>query len=233
MQAVILAGGLGTRLWPLTREIPKPMARVAGRPYLEHPLRLLREQGITNVVLLVGYLGRQIEEHFGPGRDFGLSIRYSREETPLGTGGGLRDARPLLAETFLLLYGDSYLPIDYRPVLAALNDRDTAGVMVVYDNRRGNSLVRNNVALAPDGRVARYDKVTEDDPGLTHVEAGALAFRRSVIDRIPPAGKASLENDVYPALVAARQMRGFATEQRFYDIGTPERIRILEDVLSP
>lgn len=232
MQAVILAGGLGTRLWPLTREVPKPMVPVAGKPYLELQLRLLREQGLTEIVLLVGYLGRQIEDHFGDGAHFGLSIRYAREATPLGTGGGLRDARPLLAESFLLLYGDSYLPIDYRRVEAALLDSTAVGVMVVYDNCRGDTLVRNNVALTPDGLVARYDKLTEYDSELTHVEAGVLAFRRAVLDLLAPAGKASLENEVYPRLVAARQLVGFPTEQRFYDIGTPERIRILEDFLA-
>jgi mannose-1-phosphate guanylyltransferase len=231
MQAVILAGGLGTRLWPLTREVPKPMAPVAGKPYLEHQLKLLRQQGFREVVLLIGYLGQQIEDHFGDGNRFGLSIRYSREETPQGTGGGLRDARPLLADAFLLLYGDSYLPIDYHRVGESLKESTALGVMVVYDNRRADTLVRNNVALAPDGFVSRYNKRTENDPELTHVEAGVLAFRRSVLDLITPTGKASLENEVYPTLVKARQMRGFAVEQRFYDIGTPERIKILENVL--
>src|SRR5947209_16972890 len=112
MQTVILAGGLGTRLGDLTRQVPKPMVPVAGRPYLEHQLRELARQEWTDVVLLTGYLGEQVEEYFGDGRRWRLNLRYRREATPQGTGGALRDAAGLLAATFLLIYGDSYLPID-------------------------------------------------------------------------------------------------------------------------
>src|ERR1051325_9126184 len=111
MQVVILAGGLGTRLWPLTKTGPKPMVPVAGLPYLEHQVRLFEKQSIRDVVMLTGYLGEQIEEYFGDGARWGMSIAYSREQQPLGTGGALREARHLLAETFVLIYGDSYLPI--------------------------------------------------------------------------------------------------------------------------
>src|SRR5687767_14814332 len=134
MQAVILAGGLGTRLGPITRAVPKSMVPVAGRPYLEHQLRLLQQQGITDVVLLTGYLGEQIEACFGDGRAWGLSVRYSREAVPQGTGGALRDAAGQLAESFLLIYGDSYLPIDYTAVGRRLADSSALGVAVVYDN---------------------------------------------------------------------------------------------------
>ena len=116
MQVVILAGGLGTRLGPLTRPHPKPMVPVKGVPYLEHQLRLLARQGLTDIVLLTGYLGEQIEEYFGDGDRMGLRLRYSRELEPLGTGGALRQARPLLEEAFLVIYGDSYLRIDYAAV---------------------------------------------------------------------------------------------------------------------
>lgn len=113
MQVVILAGGLGTRLGSFTRKVPKPMVPVAGVPYLEHQLRLLARQSFRDVLLLTGHLGEQIESYFGNGGRLGLRIRYSREAQPLGTGGALRDARRHLAETFLLLYGDSLLPIEY------------------------------------------------------------------------------------------------------------------------
>ena len=106
MQTVILAGGLGTRLGALTRKIPKPMAPVAGMPYLEHQLRLLERQSLRDVLLLTGYLGDQIESYFGNGGQLGLRIRYSRERRPLGTGGALREARRLLDQSFLLMYGD-------------------------------------------------------------------------------------------------------------------------------
>jgi NDP-sugar pyrophosphorylase family protein len=231
MQAVILAGGLGTRLGPLTRTVPKPMVPVAGRPYLEHQLRELARQDVTDVVLLTGYLGEQIEDYFGDGRPLGLRLRYRREATPQGTGGALRDAADLLADSFLLIYGDSYLPIDYAAVLRRLDESGAAGVAVVYDNREDTN-VRNNVAVSPDGVVTRYAKGAAD-PDLRYVEAGVLAFRREVLGRLPPSGPASLEADLYPGLVARGELAAFVTGQRFYDIGTPERLALIEQVLRP
>lgn len=232
MQAVILAGGLGTRLWPLTREVPKPMVPVAGVPYLEHQMRILKEQSITDIVLLTGYLGDQIEAYFGSGSILGLDIRYSREQVPIGTGGALREAAGLLAETFLVIYGDSYLPIQYRAALETLESSPAHGLLVVYDNRLGDTSVGNNVALDEDGYVLRYDKSSPDRSGLHFVEAGVLAFRRSVVDLIPPAGKVSLEEEIYPALIARRELISYCTGERFYDIGTPDRLKVIENLFS-
>jgi NDP-sugar pyrophosphorylase family protein len=231
MQAVILAGGLGTRLRPVTQEIPKPMVRVNGVPYLEHQLRLLAKQGIRSVVLLTGYLGDQIEEYFGDGQRLGMKISYSREETPLGTGGALRMARALLHERFLLIYGDSLLPMNYETVLDRLTQSGATGLVVVYDNRYGDTSVANNIALDRNGFVARYEKRVPADPSLTHVEAGVLAFRREVVDLIPE-GVVSLEQQVFPALIARSALIGLETRERFYDIGTPERLRVIEQFLS-
>jgi NDP-sugar pyrophosphorylase family protein len=231
IQAVILAGGLGTRLGSLRRDMPKPMMSVAGKPYLEHQLRRLHKQGITNILLLTGYLGEQIQAYFGDGSDFGLTIGYSREEIPMGTGGGLRDAANLLDERFLLIYGDSYLPIDYADVWRALLASQGRGLMVVYDNTLADTSVRNNVAI--DGPlVTRYDKAAGNDPELRYVEAGILAFHRSIVELIPPQGPVSLEERVFPVLIADGQMTAYVTTQRFYDIGTPERLRVIEEVLT-
>jgi NDP-sugar pyrophosphorylase family protein len=232
MQAVILAGGLGTRLWPLTKQIPKPMVLIAGAPYLEYQLRLLAKQRITDVVLLTGYLGNQIEEHFGDGGPLGLHIRYSREPYPLGTGGALREARHLLANLFVLIYGDSYLPIDYVEVAERLTTSKATGVMVVYRDPAGETSVRSNVALDESGLVSRYDKTAVGDPQLQYVEAGILAFRRAVLDLIPPHDPVSLEQQVFPLLIERRQLLGMPTSQRFYDIGTPERLKAIEEFLT-
>jgi mannose-1-phosphate guanylyltransferase len=232
MQAVILAGGLGTRLWPLTKQMPKPMVPVAGAPYLEHQLRLLAKQSITDVVLLTGYLGSQIEEHFGNGAPLQLHIRYSREPHPLGTGGALREARHLLAELFLLIYGDSYLPINYVEVAEHLAISEAMGVMVVYRDPTGETNVRSNVALDELGLVSRYDKAGVGDPQLRYVEAGVLAFRRALLNLIPPHDPVSLEQQVFPLLIERRQLLGMPTSQRFYDIGTPERLKAIEAFLA-
>ena len=224
MQAVILAGGLGTRLWPLTKTVPKPMVPVGGAPYLEHQLRLLGQQSITDIVLLTGYLGKQIEEHFGDGRDFGLSIAYSRETTPLGTGGAIRAAQRLLAESFLVIYGDSYLPIEYAQVLETLDQSAASGVVTVYDNQHADTGVTNNIAIDQQGWITKYAKDQPHDPELKYVEAGVLALKSEIVSDFP-AGKLSLEQEIFPGLIAKGRLRSFVTEQRFYDIGTPQRLQ--------
>lgn len=231
MQAVILAGGLGTRLWPLTRDVPKPMVPVAGAPYLEHQIRILAAQEFRNIVLLTGYLGEQVEEHFGDGSRWGVRIAYSREPKPLGTGGALRLASPHLAPQFLLLYGDSLLPIRYREVLDPLDaDPGLAGVLAVYDNALGDTSVKSNIALDAKGRILRYQK--DAVSGMTHVEAGVLALRKSILDEMPDSEVVSLEQEVFPKLIAAGRLAGYSTTQRFYDIGTPERLAAIERYLT-
>jgi NDP-sugar pyrophosphorylase family protein len=233
MQVVILAGGLGTRLRPLTTQVPKPMVPVAGAPYLEHQLRLLAGQSLNDIVVLTGYLGEQIEEYFGDGRQLGLRMRYSRESQPLGTGGALREARPLLDESFLVIYGDSYLPIKYSGLGRRLAMTAASGVIAVYRDPSGQTNVSCNVALDTDGTVLRYDKqASADDRELQYVEAGVLALRRSVLDLIPPAGASSLEEQVFPILIERRRLLGFRTNQRFYDMGTPERLHAIEAYLA-
>jgi len=233
MQVVILAGGLGTRLGALTRTIPKPMMPVAGAPYLEHQLRLLRQQSFRDVVLLTGYLSEQIEAYFGNGDRVGLHICYSRETQPLGTGGALRQARPLLAERFLLLYGDSLLPVEYAAFGRRLHDSAALGVIAVYHDPRGETAVPPNVALDRSGLVARYDKVGQallPEP-LEYIEAGVSCFRQEVLDLLPPTGAVSLEQCIFPRLIAQRRLAGLPTTERFYDIGTPERLRAIEAFL--
>jgi NDP-sugar pyrophosphorylase family protein len=232
MQTVVLAGGLGTRLWPLTKETPKPMVPVRNVPYLEHQLRLFAKQALTEIVILTGYLGEQIEDYFGDGSRLGLSVRYSRERQPLGTGGALREAGDLLDEAFLVVYGDSFLPIDYAAVGRALLESKAIGLIVVYRDLTGETSVRPNVALGPENRVTRYDKQADDDPELRYIEAGVLAFRRSVLEFMPADGVVSLEQEVYPRLIARGALIGLPTTQRFYDIGTPERLRLIEDYLT-
>lgn len=229
MQAVILAGGLGSRLRPITETVPKPMVPVAGTPYLEYQLRELARQDIRDIVLLTGYLGEQIEEYFGTGERLGLRLRYSREPEPLGTGGALRLALPMLEEDFLVIYGDSYLPIDYQAVLARLRPSTAEGVVVVYDNRLSDTCVKNNIDLNESNFVTRYEK---DGEGLQYVDAGVLGLRISVLAESGEAAAFSLEKEIFPKLIARGRLLGFPTEQRFYDIGTLERLQIFENLLT-
>ncbi len=223
MQAVILAGGLGTRLRPLTDQVPKPMVEVGGRPFVEYVIHHLVEQGFRQILMLVGYLGERIESYFGDGACYGAAIRYAREPRPLGTGGALRNAVNTLEEEFLLLFGDSYLPIDYRAVEASFRSAPAPGMMVVYDDPGGETGVLKNVALDGDGWVSRYEKGT-GSPDLKYVEAGVLCFRRGVFAGLPSGEAVSLEHEIYPRLIACRQLRALITSQRFFDIGTPQRL---------
>jgi NDP-sugar pyrophosphorylase family protein len=230
MQAVVLAGGLGTRLRPITESIPKPMVTVGGVPYLEHQLRFLKQQAITDVVLCTGYLSEQIEQYFGDGSRHGISIHYSREPRPLGTGGALRLARPLIRDEFLVIYGDSYLPIDYHLPWMKLISSSATGLMVIYKDDTGETGVQNNIAMEDDGCIRRYNKDSVDTQGLQYIEAGVLAFRRELFEMIPADAVLSLEKDVYPLLIQREKLIGFVTKQRFYDIGTPERLAVLENL---
>jgi mannose-1-phosphate guanylyltransferase len=230
MQTVILAGGLGTRLWPLTETIPKPMVTVAGVPYLEHQLRLLAEQNLRDVLLLTGYLGEQIEARFGTGEKLGLRLEYSQEPAPLGTGGALRHASHQLHDAFLVIYGDSYLPIHYRDALERLLETRAEGLVVAYDNALEDTSVKNNIDLDDDGFVSRYEKDSPDP--LRYVEAGVLALRRSVVGLIPEGRPASLEREIFPQLIMKKQLAALVVRQRFYDIGTPQRLALIETVLA-
>src|SRR5579863_2096343 len=130
MQAVILAGGLGTRLRPITERIPKPMVEVGGRPFLEYIIQHLQKYDFRKVLVLLSYLGEHIQEHFGDGSRFGVDIEYSWEPSPLGTAGAIRNAKDLLDAEFLVIYGDSLLPIDYRRVQDCFQKANSQGLLV-------------------------------------------------------------------------------------------------------
>ena len=227
MQVVILAGGLGTRLWPMTKSVPKPMVPVSGEPYLAHQLRFLKGQGYRDVLILTGYLGEQIEDYFGDGSAIGMRIRYSREPGPLGTGGALRNALDLLDDAFLLIYGDSFLPIEYRILEQRLADTGATAVVALFEDLNGETNVVPNVAIDGEGFVTRYEK---NAPGsnLRFIDAGVLAMRAEAIRLIPADEKSSLEERIFPKLIGRRSLAAVTTGHRFYDIGTPDRLKVIE-----
>lgn len=145
MQVAIIAGGLGTRLGPLTRDKPKSMVEILGKPFLEYQLEFLRKGGIRDVVLCLGHLGKLIEEYFGNGSGYGISIRYSYEDLPLGTAGALRHASSLLKDVFWTIYGDSYLFLDYGEIHRYFRSQNKLALMTVYKNF--NRFERSNTAI--------------------------------------------------------------------------------------
>jgi len=216
MQTVIMAGGMGTRLGRLTARLPKSLVNIHGRPFLEYQIDLLRKNGIRKILLCIGHLGEQIKERFGTGRDLGVTIRYSEEgEDLLGTGGALKKAEPLLEERFLLLWGDSYLLLDYRKIWNAFLRAHRLGLMVVYKN--SNERIPSNVAVR-DGRVALYDK-WKTHPDMLYIDNGLSAWSKDILGMIPSGKPFEIER-LFQRLSERGEVAAFETEQRFYEVGS-------------
>lgn len=213
MQVVILAGGLGTRLRPLTDSIPKVMVLVQDKPFLEYILKLLKKNNFKKLVLCVGYLGNKIENYFGNGENWGLNIKYSfdsfEKEKLLGTGGALKSAQQYLADEFLLINGDTYLPIDYLDLIQYFQKKNKMGVIAVYKNPR---------------KTLQSKKF---------IHAGAGVYKKEmVVKLIPKDKKVSLEKDVFPKLINQNQLGTYIAKEKFYDIGTAERLKIIKKILK-
>jgi len=222
MQTVILAGGRGTRLSPITDTMPKPMVAVNNKPFLEYVLLMLKMNALEKILLCVGYLGDKIEAYFGEGRRLGMEIKYSYEKEALGTAGALKLAEDLLGEEFLVLYGDSYLDIDYRDFIDFFENHKTTGSIVIYDNVLGDTGVKNNIAIDGD-IITMYEKNIEGS-SLKYVEAGASIFRKGLLALIQKNRFVSLENEIFPILIKNKELIGYKSKTRFCDIGTLERL---------
>lgn len=228
MQAVILAGGLGTRLLPITRTIPKAMIPVRGRPFLEYQLALLKHHGVTDIILCIGYLGDMLESHFGDGSRLGVSIRYGREgDRLLGTAGALRNVEGLLDEDFFVTYGDGYLAMDYQRAMAYFRQRHRLGLMVVYKNRdryeRSNVVVRGQF-------IAAYDKHSKLR-GMEYIDFGVSILRKEAIRQVGP-GRASSLEELYAGLITQQQLLAHRARHRFYEIGSPQGLSEFEALVG-
>ena len=228
LPVAILAGGLATRLRPLTETMPKALLPIGGEPFLAHQLRLLSSSGIDRAVLCLGYLGDKIREYAGDGGAFHLRLDYSFDgPTALGTAGALRKALPLLGDEFFVLYGDSYLPCDYAAVKNAFRETGKAALMTVFRNR--GFWDSSNVEFS-GGRIQAYDK-TNRTPQMQHIDYGLGVMRRDVFDAIPEGERADLAT-VYQDSLRRGELAGFEVADRFYEIGSPQGIHDLEEFLS-
>ena len=220
----ILAGGLATRLRPITEKIPKALVTVAGEPFLAHQLRLLQQAGIRRAVLCVGYRGEMVEEEFGDGSSFGVELTYSFDGPELlGTGGAVKKALPFLSERFLVLYGDSYLPINYSAPVRAFAISGKLGLMTVFRNegRWDTSNVRFE-----DGVIKSYDK-KQPATGMNYIDYGLGLLRSDAL--VPwPNDKAFDLSDLYRDLIGRNELAGYEVRERFYEIGSPEGLAELD-----
>jgi NDP-sugar pyrophosphorylase family protein len=228
LPVAILAGGLATRLRPLTEKIPKLLVEVAGEPFFSHQIRLLKKAGLSRLVLCVGYLGEKIVGLYGDGSKFGVRIEYSFDgEKLLGTGGALIRARPKLGDAFYVLYGDSYLPIDYRAVGGFFLKSNQPGLMTVYENH--GHYDTSNVWFEA-GEIKVYDKKNKV-PQMHHIDYGLGVFRAAAFDRFPRDAAVDLA-EVQKSLVEHKQLAGYEIKDRFYEIGSPAGLAELDALLK-
>jgi NDP-sugar pyrophosphorylase family protein len=211
VKVAILCGGFGTRLGELTRDRPKPMIDIGARPYLERVVESFAERGLREFVFLTGYRADVIESHFGDGSRFGVSIAYSREVEPLGTGGALREARHLLGDRFILTFGDVLRRFDYDRFVA----QHIGNCLAVYPK-----LTTGNADVA-EGHVVRFCKHA---PELPYVDAGFSVMLAGTIDLLPAVGPCSFEEIVYANLAEHGSLEGEIVDHDFCDIGTPEEL---------
>jgi NDP-sugar pyrophosphorylase family protein len=226
--AVILAGGLATRLRPKIVRVPKALVEVADQPFLVHLFELLRCKGITRVVICLGYLGEQIVDLVGDGHEYGLRVEYSFDgPTLLGTAGALKKAAPLLDETFFVLNGDTYLDCDYLAAYQAFAASNKAGLMVIYRNQnRGEP---SNVSFA-NGKILRYDK-KNPSPEMQYIDCGLGLLDREVLEHVPEGQPYEL-GQLFQTLLKDGQLTGYEVSRRYYEIGSIKGITETNEFLN-
>jgi len=227
LPVALLAGGLATRLRPITEKVPKLLVEVAGEPFFSHQIRLLKSAGLTRLVLCVGYLGEKIVELYGDGSRWGIRLDYAFDGPKLlGTGGALIAALPKLGDAFYVLYGDSYLPIDYRAVGDAFLRSGRLGLMTVFENH--GRYDTSNVWFE-GGELKVYDK-KQRLPQMHHIDYGLGVFRAAAFEGFPRDAVVDLAA-VQTQLCQRGQLAGYEIAQRFYEIGSHEGLAELDTLL--
>ena len=228
MQVAILAGGLATRLQPLTDRVPKSMVEVQGKPFLQYQIELLKCHDVRDIVLCVGHLSDQIRNYFGDGRHFGVRVTYSDEgDQRLGTAGALKFAEDLLADEFFVLFGDSYLILDYQAIMGYFLAWDKLGLMVVYRNENRDD---SSDVLFEGGFVTAYHK-ENPLPGMVYINEGLSVLRRTALAKTPSERPVSLQ-EFFKGLIAERNLLALETEQRFYECGSFAGLREFERLVA-
>jgi NDP-sugar pyrophosphorylase family protein len=228
LPVAILAGGLATRLHPLTEKIPKALLPIHGEPFISHQLRLLAASGIERVILCAGFLGEQIQKFVGDGSHFGLTVEFSFDGPALrGTAGAIKQALPQLGPEFFVLYGDSYLPCDYQAVQSAFQHSGQEALMTVF--RNGGQWDISNVDYS-GGRIWAYDK-KDPTSRMQYIDYGLGVFHDSAFAAIVDSQPHDLA-DIYRDLLARGELAGFEVTERFYEIGSTAGLRELSDYLA-
>lgn len=228
-QAVILAGGYGTRLKPFTDMNPKPMYPFERKPFLEHLIEQVRSLGIEDIVLLLGYLPEKITDYFGNGSRWEVHITYSITPVEYDTGLRLKTAAPLIADEFLLMYCDNYCPINFRQLYADYERNHALIQFTAYENLDGYT--KSNLRLGADGLVEVYDK-KRLTPGLQGVDIGYAIVNKKVFELLSEENH-NFEAAVYPALVERKRLYASVTRHRYYSVGSWQRIELTKEFFRP
>ena len=229
LTVAILAGGLATRLRPMTETVPKSLLEVNGEPFAVHQLRLLQSKGIRRVVLCVGHLGELIQRAIGDGAALGLQVDYSFDGPALlGTAGAVRNALPKLGDSFFVMYGDSYLPCDYAAIARNFESAGVLGMMTVFRNE--GKWDTSNVEFEAAGKILAYSK-TNRTPRMHYIDYGLGVFRAEAFQGLP-AGKACDLTELYADLLQRKQLAAFEVHERFYEIGSPGGLRETAEFLA-
>lgn len=192
------------------------MVMIGDKPFLELQINMLHASGARNILLCLGHLSQQISEYFGDGKRLGVKITYSIEEKPLGTAGALKNAENLLSDTFMTIYGDSYLFLNLKEITSYFKKRHKLGLMTVY--RNSGFYDRSNTAIDSNNVVVKYNK--QNTEGLEYIDYGLSLFRKQILDWVPPGRYYPLE-EVFRKLVEIKELVAFETKDRFYEIGSP------------
>ncbi len=224
LQAVILAGGRGTRLGELTTARPKPMVEIQGRPFLEYQIEQLREQGFKKVLLLLGYLPHVIQDHFGNGSAWGIEIEYSVSAVEDETARRIKLAERLLDPFFLLLYCDNYWPMQLGRMWHRFAAANVPAMVTVYANT--DSYTRHTVRVDGDSYLTTYDK-SGTTAGLQGTEISYTLMSKSLLQLVPDTN-ISIEEALYPRLIQQRQLLGYVTHHRYYSVGSTHRLPLTE-----
>lgn len=228
LTVAILAGGLATRLRPVTETVPKSLLEVKGEPFAIHQLRLLKAKGITRVVLCAGHLGELIQRAIGDGASLGLQVDYSFDgPTLLGTAGAIKKALPKLGDSFFVMYGDSYLPCDYAAIAHNFEGAACLGMMTVFRNE--GKWDSSNVEFVA-GKIAAYSK-TNRTPRMHYIDYGLGVFRREAFEGLPAGASCDL-TAVYTDLLHRNQLAAYEVKERFYEIGSPGGLQETAEYLS-
>ncbi len=228
MQMVILCGGLATRLGRIAKDVPKSMIKIKNKPFLEYQIDNLKKHSIKDIVLCVGHLSDQIQNYFGNGKKFGVSIKYSYDkDKPLGPIGALKNAEILLKDVFFMMYGDSYLNVDYQKIYNYFKNQNKLGLMVVYKNF--NKFDNSNLVVKDNIIVAYGEKEKTQD--MIYIDYGTSILRKKTLTLIPKNTFFST-GQFFSSLISKKELLAYEEKERFYHIGNPDALKELRNYIE-